>query len=158
MTVLKRSREQDGDVEALAMANSLMVLISLVSAAPSRIFACKTCNREFPLFQALGGHRASHKKCRLTAVDRDFLQSQTTPEKPKAHECSICGLEFAIGQAAAAEREAAAAEREEGEVEVGHKGVPRQGLLEVVVVGVEGLVAGLDWSRRLCKRKTTVEW
>ncbi|KAE9461134.1 hypothetical protein C3L33_06949, partial [Rhododendron williamsianum] len=98
MTVLKRSREQDGDVEALAMANSLM-LLSRVGAAPGRVFACKTCNREFPSFQALGGHRASHKKPRLTAADGDFLHSQSTPEKPKAHECSICGLEFAIGQA-----------------------------------------------------------
>ncbi|KAG5515369.1 hypothetical protein RHGRI_036421 [Rhododendron griersonianum] len=98
MTVLKRSRQQDGDVEALAMANSLM-LLSRVGAAPGRVFACKTCNREFPSFQALGGHRASHKKPRLTAADGDFLHSQSTPEKPKAHECSICGLEFAIGQA-----------------------------------------------------------
>ncbi|KAJ7975000.1 zinc finger protein ZAT5 [Quillaja saponaria] len=26
------------------------------------VYACKTCNRTFPSFQALGGHRASHKK------------------------------------------------------------------------------------------------
>ncbi|KAL0298808.1 UNVERIFIED_CONTAM: Zinc finger protein ZAT5 [Sesamum radiatum] len=26
------------------------------------IYTCKTCNRSFPSFQALGGHRASHKK------------------------------------------------------------------------------------------------
>ncbi|KAI3470514.1 hypothetical protein Pfo_027177 [Paulownia fortunei] len=26
------------------------------------LYACKTCNRVFPSFQALGGHRASHKK------------------------------------------------------------------------------------------------
>uniref|UniRef100_A0A2N9ELP0 C2H2-type domain-containing protein n=1 Tax=Fagus sylvatica TaxID=28930 RepID=A0A2N9ELP0_FAGSY len=26
------------------------------------IYECKTCNRTFPSFQALGGHRASHKK------------------------------------------------------------------------------------------------
>ncbi|KAE9461135.1 hypothetical protein C3L33_06948, partial [Rhododendron williamsianum] len=97
MTVLKRSREQDGDVEALAMANSLM-LLSRVGAAPGRVFSCKTCNREFPSFQALGGHRASHKRPRLTTADGNFLHVQT-PEKPKTHECSICGLEFAIGQA-----------------------------------------------------------
>ncbi|XP_058201869.1 zinc finger protein ZAT8-like [Rhododendron vialii] len=108
MTILKRSREQDRDVEALAMANSLMLLISRVGAAPGRVFACKTCNWEFPSFQALGSHWASHKKPRLMAADEDFLQSQTTPEKPKALECSIYELEFAIGQAAAAEREASA--------------------------------------------------
>ncbi|XAR60039.1 hypothetical protein NMG60_11033268 [Bertholletia excelsa] len=26
------------------------------------VYECKTCNRSFPSFQALGGHRASHKK------------------------------------------------------------------------------------------------
>jgi len=26
------------------------------------VYECKTCNRTFPSFQALGGHRASHKK------------------------------------------------------------------------------------------------
>ncbi|CAK7343230.1 unnamed protein product [Dovyalis caffra] len=26
------------------------------------VYQCKTCNRRFPSFQALGGHRASHKK------------------------------------------------------------------------------------------------
>ncbi|KAI3472655.1 hypothetical protein Pfo_029176 [Paulownia fortunei] len=26
------------------------------------VYTCKTCNRAFPSFQALGGHRASHKK------------------------------------------------------------------------------------------------
>jgi hypothetical protein len=41
--------------------------------------------------KSLGGHRASHKKPRLTAGNRDFF--------PKIHECSICGVEFAFGQA-----------------------------------------------------------
>lgn len=59
--------------------------------APERVFVCKTCNRAFPSFQALGGHRASHKKPRL---DGDGELG-----KPKLHGCSICGLEFAIGQA-----------------------------------------------------------
>ena len=56
--------------------------------ATERAFVCKTCGRVFSSFQALGGHRASHKKPRL---DGDI--------KPKLHGCSICGLEFAIGQA-----------------------------------------------------------
>ncbi|URE43141.1 Zinc finger protein [Musa troglodytarum] len=53
---------------------------------PARVFECKTCNRQFPSFQALGGHRASHKKPKLAGDGR-------------GDECSICGLEFAIGQA-----------------------------------------------------------
>ncbi|KAL4388141.1 hypothetical protein GQ457_09G029330 [Hibiscus cannabinus] len=64
----------------------------------SRIFECKTCNRQFASFQALGGHRASHKKSRLNDGDVGSTENQP-PAKPKTHECSICGVEFAIGQA-----------------------------------------------------------
>ncbi|KAM0918079.1 hypothetical protein ACQ4PT_009083 [Festuca glaucescens] len=59
--------------------------------ATERAFVCKTCGRVFPSFQALGGHRASHKKPRLDADSADL--------KPRLHGCSVCGLEFAIGQA-----------------------------------------------------------
>ncbi|KAJ4743825.1 Zinc finger family protein [Rhynchospora pubera] len=56
-----------------------------------KVFECKTCNKQFSSFQALGGHRASHKKPRLAGEDGST--------KPRMHECPICGLEFAIGQA-----------------------------------------------------------
>ncbi|CAN6289841.1 unnamed protein product [Urochloa humidicola] len=65
------------------------------ASPPERVFECKTCNRTFPSFQALGGHRASHKKPRLA----DGGGAAAEPPKPKVHGCSICGLEFAIGQA-----------------------------------------------------------
>ncbi|CAL0316274.1 unnamed protein product [Lupinus luteus] len=65
----------------------------------NRVFECKTCNRQFSSFQALGGHRASHKKQRLMGEERDQMVHDSSPPKPKTHECSICGLEFAIGQA-----------------------------------------------------------
>ncbi|KAL0333401.1 UNVERIFIED_CONTAM: Zinc finger protein ZAT5 [Sesamum angustifolium] len=32
------------------------------AAAAAEVYQCKTCNKSFPSFQALGGHRASHKK------------------------------------------------------------------------------------------------
>lgn len=52
------------------MANCLILLAqghnyqkSLLSQSPTLdVYQCKTCNRSFPSFQALGGHRASHKK------------------------------------------------------------------------------------------------
>ncbi|CAM0957861.1 unnamed protein product [Alopecurus aequalis] len=78
------SREQ-----AMQMVMPMPAPVSVRSdRVPERAFVCKTCGRVFPSFQALGGHRASHKKPRL---DGDI--------KPKLHNCSICGLEFAIGQA-----------------------------------------------------------
>ncbi|MCD7460331.1 hypothetical protein HAX54_043304 [Datura stramonium] len=67
------------------------------NSSSDRVFECKTCNRQFSSFQALGGHRASHKKPRLMG-ELNF-QLPISPPKPKTHECSICGLEFPIGQA-----------------------------------------------------------
>lgn len=92
------------------MANCLMLLsrgggdqMDVFSNSPSRVFECKTCSRQFSSFQALGGHRASHKKPRLMGgdgnLDSQSSSSHGSPTKPKAHECSICGIEFAIGQA-----------------------------------------------------------
>ncbi|XVF05563.1 hypothetical protein REPUB_Repub05bG0183000 [Reevesia pubescens] len=82
---MKRGREV-GEIEAMDMANCLMLL-------------SKTCNKRFSSFQALGGHRASHKKPRLTGGSDLIPDIPVSPKKPKTHECSICGLEFAIGQA-----------------------------------------------------------
>lgn len=99
--IMKRSREDEQkQVESLAMANCLMLLSqfekSQAALPDTRVFECKTCNRQFTSFQALGGHRASHKKPKLMAGG-DLLQQ--VPVKPKTHECSICGAEFALGQA-----------------------------------------------------------
>ena len=65
------------------------------SSSSSRKYKCKTCNREFSKFQALGGHRASHKKpAKLTENGQEYDLSES-----KMHECSICGAGFFIGQA-----------------------------------------------------------
>ncbi|XP_071707138.1 zinc finger protein ZAT11-like [Rutidosis leptorrhynchoides] len=103
---MKRTREGEYDTNITNMANYLMLLSRGTSSNESydvksadRVFECKTCNRQFPSFQALGGHRASHKKPRL--VDGEMIDHQDTISisKPKTHKCSICGIEFAIGQA-----------------------------------------------------------
>lgn len=99
---MKRGREY-AEVETVDMANCLMLLskvgeIDMTKNSRTRVFVCKTCNRQFASFQALGGHRASHKKPRLMAGDL-FHNLPSSPAKPKTHECTICGLEFAVGQA-----------------------------------------------------------
>jgi DNA-directed RNA polymerase subunit RPC12/RpoP len=92
-------------------------------------YECKTCNKTFPSFQALGGHRASHKKPKLspthdekkpddvadTTLQMSSTNSMSGPmaigisiagsssvaaiKANKIHECSICGAEFNSGQA-----------------------------------------------------------
>ncbi|CAN8298003.1 unnamed protein product [Cochlearia groenlandica] len=93
------------------------------------VYQCKTCDRTFPSFQALGGHRASHKKPKATFSFYSNLDTntniyeneavslvKTTPtyktynnnrslvvygksSNNKVHECGICGAEFTSGQA-----------------------------------------------------------
>lgn len=96
---MKRGRDDEGEVD---MANCLMLLTKVGESCKTNAlngygggFKCKTCNREFLSFQALGGHRASHKKLKLMGQ----LPSTAITIKPKIHLCPICGLEFSIGQA-----------------------------------------------------------
>ncbi|KAG5230808.1 zinc finger protein [Salix suchowensis] len=69
---------------------------------------CSVCSREFPSYQALGGHKASHRK--LSGGGEDQTNSSTTTSvitaaktvsngSGKTHECSICHRSFATGQA-----------------------------------------------------------
>ncbi|MBA0859440.1 hypothetical protein Goshw_006916 [Gossypium schwendimanii] len=87
------------------------------------LFECKACKKVFNSHQALGGHRASHKKvkgCFAARVDDSladedhhgfFLKkptstfrfddtlASTSKKKSKVHECSICHRVFSSGQA-----------------------------------------------------------
>ncbi|KAJ8899676.1 hypothetical protein K2173_019373 [Erythroxylum novogranatense] len=102
---MKRVRE-NGEKESLEFAKCLILLSQTPEHKPIKLlktetFECKTCNRKFPSFQALGGHRTSHNRSKLgeksTKLEAGKLLSLAT--KPKVHECSICGLEFGLGQA-----------------------------------------------------------
>ncbi|KAM3398546.1 zinc finger protein ZAT11 [Capsicum galapagoense] len=106
MTTLKRNGENDMQIEAEAMANCALMLLSRLnnhndnnssSSSDHHIndFECKTCNKHFPSFQALGGHRASHNK-RPRLFGEYLVQ---TKKNNKIHKCSICCMEFSLGQA-----------------------------------------------------------
>nr|CAD1843932.1 unnamed protein product [Ananas comosus var. bracteatus] len=123
--------EEDED-----MANCLILLARGRCAAPAAtdqhpppgtavtgVYECKTCSKCFPSFQALGGHRASHKKPKHAAALANANVYEEINKKPPAppmhdeepvqvvrptvgavksarvHECSICGSEFNSGQA-----------------------------------------------------------
>ncbi|CAN4105819.1 unnamed protein product [Withania somnifera] len=55
--------------------------------AGTYMYQCKTCNRTFPSFQALGGHRASHKKPKLLTIEPKkqlffYFSDQDEPSPP----------------------------------------------------------------------------
>ncbi|KAJ4826676.1 hypothetical protein Tsubulata_001565 [Turnera subulata] len=66
-------------------------------------YKCTVCDKSFPSYQALGGHKASHRK--PTPVLDDDPITIPTPPTPvistigRAHECSICHRTFPSGQA-----------------------------------------------------------
>jgi DNA-directed RNA polymerase subunit RPC12/RpoP len=94
--MMKRQRENE-EKESIDLATNLMLLSSHRTQQNNKtLFECKTCNRKFSSFQALGGHRASHKKLK---IDSEEALNKVMNIKPKMHECSICGQEFKLGQA-----------------------------------------------------------
>ncbi|KAL2324273.1 hypothetical protein Fmac_023331 [Flemingia macrophylla] len=65
---------------------------------------CTVCNKAFPSYQALGGHKASHRKsssdstASASAVANDAV-SASAAGAGRMHECSICHKAFPTGQA-----------------------------------------------------------
>ncbi|XP_030959145.1 zinc finger protein ZAT5-like [Quercus lobata] len=53
------------------------------------IYECKTCNRAFPSFQALGGHRASHKKPKPMIEEKKAAPTATPPSTEYVEEAQI---------------------------------------------------------------------
>ncbi|KAJ6939780.1 hypothetical protein NC651_006057 [Populus alba x Populus x berolinensis] len=69
-------------------------------------YKCSVCNKEFPSYQALGGHKASHRKLAGGGEDQTTscttTSATTTPVSNgsgRVHECSICHRTFPTGQA-----------------------------------------------------------
>ncbi|XP_075485682.1 zinc finger protein ZAT10-like [Primulina tabacum] len=71
------------------------------------VYKCSVCDKAFGSYQALGGHKASHRK--LGGGDEQSTTSATTATATtttnsaagsgKTHECSICHKRFPTGQA-----------------------------------------------------------
>ncbi|KAI3495060.1 hypothetical protein L1887_37191 [Cichorium endivia] len=70
-----------------------------VKRAPTRMkYRCDTCDKVFRSYQALGGHRASHKKTKQSHHNIN-RQTQNVSMEDKIHECPVCFKVFASGQA-----------------------------------------------------------
>ncbi|KAL3839709.1 hypothetical protein ACJIZ3_024300 [Penstemon smallii] len=108
--------DQKDDQEDMQVANCLILL---AKGRGDQNYSCKTCNKSFASFQALGGHRASHKRPNITKPPdekndntssgtflslqvsniRSVMGSGVQNKSSRVHECSICGAEFGSGQA-----------------------------------------------------------
>ncbi|XP_047306719.1 zinc finger protein ZAT9-like [Impatiens glandulifera] len=88
-----------------------------------KLFKCRGCNKNFNSHQALGGHRASHKKVKGCYASKEKEEEEISTKgkfssttnalsqwnkvcgrnkgkiKSNAHECSICHRVFSSGQA-----------------------------------------------------------
>ncbi|KAF8019935.1 hypothetical protein BT93_G0581 [Corymbia citriodora subsp. variegata] len=74
--------------------------------APKLSYKCSVCDKAFPSYQALGGHKASHRKSSSEATSAapsadnpTSSSSAAVPGSGKLHECSICHKAFPTGQA-----------------------------------------------------------
>nr|BAA21927.1 ZPT3-3 [Petunia x hybrida]BAA96071.1 C2H2 zinc-finger protein ZPT3-3 [Petunia x hybrida] len=59
-------------------------------------YRCETCNKVFRSYQALGGHRASHKKIKVSSSSTNQVENVV---EEKIHECPVCFRVFSSGQA-----------------------------------------------------------
>ncbi|MQL41287.1 C2H2-type zinc finger protein, partial [Escherichia coli] len=75
---------------------------------PSKLsYKCSVCNKAFSSYQALGGHKASHRKLAGGGSEDHSTSSAVTTGSANAasngggrsHECSICHKSFPTGQA-----------------------------------------------------------
>lgn len=70
-------------------------------------YKCSVCNKAFPSYQALGGHKASHRKSAAessaatatAANENNNHHTLTSSTSGRTHECSICHKTFPTGQA-----------------------------------------------------------
>ncbi|GLT98142.1 hypothetical protein SLE2022_156600 [Rubroshorea leprosula] len=94
------STKQDDDVSSSSQPPALPPPPALKLS-----YKCSVCNKAFPSYQALGGHKASHRKpvsdsaADGTAAAASADNSTITSAGGKTHECSICHRTFPTGQA-----------------------------------------------------------
>ncbi|KAJ0235450.1 Zinc finger protein ZAT10 [Hirschfeldia incana] len=81
---------------------------TVVAEKPSLSYKCSECDKSFSSYQALGGHKASHRKnmSQIQSGGGDDQSTSTatttsavTTGSGKSHVCSICHKSFPSGQA-----------------------------------------------------------
>ncbi|KAK8561321.1 hypothetical protein V6N12_048395 [Hibiscus sabdariffa] len=94
LITLARGDGVDVDVRRVSTSSSVPEPASMASKL---VYRCSVCNKGFPSYQALGGHKASHRK--PSSTDGGDPSSGAARGSGKAHECGICHKTFPTGQA-----------------------------------------------------------
>ncbi|XP_047322549.1 zinc finger protein ZAT10-like [Impatiens glandulifera] len=112
----KRPRSTESSTEEEYLAICLIMLARgsrddpisqpIQSDSKSGSYKCTVCDKSFNSYQALGGHKASHRKPVSVSADEQPSTSITNvsainPLNPsgRMHECTICHKSFTTGQA-----------------------------------------------------------
>ncbi|KAE8726162.1 putative expansin-B2-like [Hibiscus syriacus] len=99
--------EDDEEDEEESDESEGYIKLSKVNNRTARAkYRCETCNKVFKSYQALGGHRASHKKIKANPAAATY-ETELKPEnvatcsmaEKKVHECPVCFRVFSSGQA-----------------------------------------------------------
>ncbi|GJN25866.1 hypothetical protein PR202_gb13752 [Eleusine coracana subsp. coracana] len=77
---------------SLSLASKVIVKQSKTKRLDDGVFQCRTCGRRFATFQALGGHRTSHKRPARPGKGSGAGNNNV-------HRCNTCGKVFPTGQA-----------------------------------------------------------
>ncbi|XP_022988946.1 zinc finger protein ZAT10-like [Cucurbita maxima] len=106
---IKRSKRSsrpplDSDDEHLAFSLLMLAHGGNIPSPTKLPYSCSVCNKSFSSYQALGGHKSSHRKS--DAIDTDSTSATTTSAvssstaaSTRTHQCSICFKCFPTGQA-----------------------------------------------------------
>ncbi|KQK14209.1 zinc finger protein 1 [Brachypodium distachyon] len=112
-----RRQQQQPPTEEEHLALSLLMLARGHRDGTSSLqaqYTCSVCGKAFPSYQALGGHKASHRPKAsppfIGAVDEPAANNTPSPAASsstcsgaatagKVHECSVCKKTFPTGQA-----------------------------------------------------------
>ncbi|XP_020598892.1 zinc finger protein ZAT10 [Phalaenopsis equestris] len=87
------------------LALCLLMLSDSQSPPPNLTHKCSLCGKAFPSYQALGGHKTSHRKSASTTAAAEDRLSAGSPVasavsgSARIHQCSICHKTFPTGQA-----------------------------------------------------------
>lgn len=99
---------RDGDRNRDLPFSSFSSSPPLLPPPSSPVYKCGVCDKAFSSYQALGGHKASHRKNYSSLTQSSGGDEQSTSSaittvggrgSAKSHVCSICNKSFATGQA-----------------------------------------------------------